>query len=582
MVAPSTRALGAVTSANTGTPSFAEPAGAQPDDIIICAWFQDDARTSATPPTPPAGFSLPNDAPQLNNPLGSSPDHSLQVFIGRRSVVGAGPYTFTIVPGTGGATPFCEGRAAAVQDVFTGSPFYAGPQDGNTSGSSNVSTAPAVSTTNSVNDCYAFYVATNWNGGTWTPPSGYVEQWDANNHIITIADATLATPQTTSPQAVNTASARMNAWVATFLPLSSVVTVTGSATMSLGDLDADATGQVTVLGTGSMPLGGLTTSANGLVTVLGAAIANLGSLSQTATGQRTTNGTATMNLGRLAMNATNVTGGPVILPDDFYTPGPCRPYDYVSFCDIPLESAAVSGYALQAASEIIYYATAQRFDTCQTTLRMCRRTCYGSYFPYGWWEYGYGGPRPALINGQWYNIVCGACGDGCSCSIVSEVMLPGPIQEIVQVTVDGVVLEEGVDYRLDDYRKLVRLGGNQWPICNDLNLGITEVGTWSVTFIGGEPLPALGKLAVGELFCDILADLTGGDCKVPYTVTQLTRQGVTLTFETIQEALKEGFQGLKYTDKFIATYNPDHIRARPYMIDMDGNEPGRVTGTTII
>jgi hypothetical protein len=360
------------------------------------------------------------------------------------------------------------------------------------------------------------------------------------------------------------------------------VTVTGSASMSLGALTETATGQVTVLGTGSMPLGGLTASETGQVTVLGAAAANLGALSQTATGQRTTHGAATMNLGRLAMNATNVTGGPVILPDDFYTPGPCRPYDYVSFCDIPLESAAVSGYALQAASEIIFFVTAQRFDTCQVTLRMCRRTCYGSYFPYGWWEYGYGGPRPALINGQWYNIVCGACGDGCSCSIVSEVMLPGPVQSIVQVTVDGEVLEEGVDYRLDDYRKLVRLGGNQWPVCNNLNLGITEVGTWSVTMLLGEPLPTLGKLAVGELFCDILADLAGGDCKVPYTVTQLTRQGVTLTFETIQEALKEGFQGLKYTDKFIATYNPDHIRARPYMIDMDGNEPGRVTGTTII
>lgn len=219
MAAPSLRALGTVTSGATGTPTFAEPAGAVADDIILCSWFQDDARTSATPPTGPAGFSRPNDAPQLNNPLGGSPDHSLQVFVGRRSDVGAGPYVFTIIPGTGGATPFCEGRAAAIQNVKVDPSFYAGPQDGNTSGSSDVSTAPAVSTTNSVNDCYAFYVATNWNGGAWTPPAGYTEQWDANNRIITFADLTLAAPQTTSPQAVCASSARMNAWVAPFLPI---------------------------------------------------------------------------------------------------------------------------------------------------------------------------------------------------------------------------------------------------------------------------------------------------------------------------------------------------------------------------
>jgi len=216
MAAPSIRSLGTVTSGSTGTPSFAEPAGAVADDVIACIWFQDDARTSIG--TPPTGFAQATDAPQANNPLtGSSPDHSLQVYVGRRSAVGAGPYTFTVVPGTGGTTPFCEGRAVAIQDVPTtvASPFTEAA-DGNTTGSTSSTTAPAVSATSLGPDRLALYAATNWNGGAWTEPSGYTEQWDANNRIATFDSLTLTTAQTTSPQAVCAGNNRMNAWVGIF------------------------------------------------------------------------------------------------------------------------------------------------------------------------------------------------------------------------------------------------------------------------------------------------------------------------------------------------------------------------------
>lgn len=270
--------------------------------------------------------------------------------------------------------------------------------------------------------------------------------------------------------------------------------------------------------------------------------------------------------------------------DDFYSSGPCHPYEYISFCTIPTEAVAISGYALEAASEILYLATGQRFDSCQVTIRPCRKECSGVSWPYlssAWWDVGGygGGPRPALINGAWYNIACGVCGENCSCTMISETLLPGPVQQIVQVTVDGVVLVPNVDYRIDDYRKLVRLGG-VWPLCNDLNKDITEIGTWSVTAIYGEPLPTLGKLAAGELFCDILADLLGGECALPDSVTELTRQGVTMTFETAQEALESGFEGLKYVDRFIRRYNPDNLRTRPMIYDLD-SPTFRVTGTQL-
>ncbi len=282
-----------------------------------------------------------------------------------------------------------------------------------------------------------------------------------------------------------------------------------------------------------------------------------------------------------ALESVNVAAVGSDQADDFYRPGPCHPYDPISMCTLDAASAAVSGVALQAASEILYYATAQRFDSCQVTLRPCRKVCPGENWPplgTGWWEYGQY-PYPALINGLWYNFGCGSCGENCSCVAISETILPGPVQRIVQVTVDGVVLTAGVDYRLDDYRKLVRLG-DIWPNCNNLNEDTSQVGTWSVTAIYGEPLPTLGRIAAGELMCAIIADIIDGGCNLPANVTELARQGVTITLENSKDLLETGFEGLKYVDKFIQRYNPHNLMARPYMYDLD-SPTFRITDTTI-
>lgn len=271
---------------------------------------------------------------------------------------------------------------------------------------------------------------------------------------------------------------------------------------------------------------------------------------------------------------------------EYYTSGPCEPYEYVTRCEIPLEAAPISGAALEAASEFMFHATAQRFSSCQVTLRPCRKQCSGMPWPSpsaGWWEYGVGwggGPRPLLYNGQWFNIICGWCGDECSCSRISEVILPGPVARIVDVLVDGQSLPV-TGYRLDDWRKLVRLGGEQWPRCNNLNFSDAEEGTWSVTAVFGEPTPAMLKLAVGEMLCEIIADWLEGSCDLPDSVTQIVRQGVTMTFENAQEALESGLTGLKWVDRSIMTYNPHRLMGRGTAYDLDA-PTFRVTDTGIL
>jgi hypothetical protein len=194
----------------------------------------------------------------------------------------------------------------------------------------------------------------------------------------------------------------------------------------------------------------------------------------------------------------------------------------------------------------------------------------------------YGGtyPQPALYAGRWYNITCGSCTTGCSCSSVSEVELPGPVYDVTQVKVDGDILTEGTDYRVDDWRLLVRLGGESWPLCNDLNLADTEDGTWSVTYRRGEPLPELGKLALGALTVEFAKlFLCSSDCKLPKPVQSLSRQGVSLTFVDPNELFQARRTGLYVPDLFINTYNPNNLRRRSQVYDIDNPQRTRQVGT---
>lgn len=207
MTAPSLRALGAVTSTSTATPSFAAPAGAVATDVILIGMFTDGAGTTVS--AVPTGFAVAPDTPQTIN-------HELRVFWGRLADVGAGPWAFTL-----SGSVFVEGRAAAIQDCITsGSPWD--DTAGATGGAVNISTAPLVTATSTGNDRYAFYMATNWSGGAWTPPADFTEQWDANTRIITFDDLSMPTAQAITPQAVNASTDKMNAWVGILLPVSTV------------------------------------------------------------------------------------------------------------------------------------------------------------------------------------------------------------------------------------------------------------------------------------------------------------------------------------------------------------------------
>lgn len=256
--------------------------------------------------------------------------------------------------------------------------------------------------------------------------------------------------------------------------------------------------------------------------------------------------------------------------------GPCAAWTPIWTCPdrVSTASPTATGYAVQAATEIVWALSGRQFGTCQVTLRPCRRECYndqwwsssGSIW-YGGitspWGYPYAGP-----NGYWFDLSCGSCSGTCSCSEVSEVILPSPVYSIVNVKMDGTPMATGA-YRVDNNRLLVRLDGQRWPRCNNLAVNDDQPGSWSVTALYGEPVPVGGQLAVGELACEFLRAMAGEDCRLPAGVQSIARQGVTINFPDAGEFLKEGRTGFDLVDRFLAAVNPHHLsqRSRVYSVD---------------
>ena len=260
--------------------------------------------------------------------------------------------------------------------------------------------------------------------------------------------------------------------------------------------------------------------------------------------------------------------------------GPCSPWEPVWTCDVSAKSPTATGIAVEAATEIMWALSGRRFGTCTTTLRPCRRNCYDT----AWWGmYGagwantYTSPGYAYSAGRfgmWFELGCGSCNGECSCSFVSETILPFPVSSVVMVKMDGTPMATGA-YRVDDNRRLVRTDGHAWPRCNDLSKNDDQPGTWSVTASYGEDVPELGKLAVGEMACELLRAMDGKDCRLPPGLTQLTRQGVSITLPLPSELFKEGKTGLYVCDAFISSVNPHGLARRSKVFSVDHRAPRR-------
>ena len=240
--------------------------------------------------------------------------------------------------------------------------------------------------------------------------------------------------------------------------------------------------------------------------------------------------------------------------------GPCSAWPIqCSCCDTGTASPAVTGAAAMAATEVLWALSGRRFDECPVTLYPCRdRECSSMAEPFGngWYT-------PALIDGLWYNLGCaGGCSGSCDCNTVHSFTLPGPVARITSITIDGELVPTGA-YVLMNARKVYRIDGEAWPLCND------PPGSWAVAVTYGHEVPELGLLAAAELMCEFVKACTGEKCRLPVNVTAQTRQGISQQFIDTRQLLEQGFIGLYLSDLFIQTFNPAHLTSRPRVYSPD-------------
>lgn len=272
--------------------------------------------------------------------------------------------------------------------------------------------------------------------------------------------------------------------------------------------------------------------------------------------------------------------GEVLLAVDYEAP--CEwPADY-SACGgglpEPLASLPASGVVMfeKMAATYLWNWTGRKYGACPVTIRPCRDNCLEGVNTFN----GLGGTgltgapwTPVIIDGAWHNIGCGTCGDSCGCGTTESIKLPGPIQSILSIQIDGVILPPTA-YRVDNHFFLVRMDGGSWPSCQDIDAPNGEVGTWSITYTRGIPVPSGGQVAAG-LLANELAKAACGDksCGLPQRVQSITRQGVTVAVLDSFDDIDTGHTGIWLIDSWVASVtrrprnwrvrNPDQRGPRP-------------------
>jgi hypothetical protein len=222
-------------------------------------------------------------------------------------------------------------------------------------------------------------------------------------------------------------------------------------------------------------------------------------------------------------------------------------------------------WAQQVASSRLHILTAYRWGLCEDLVRPCGpRVCRQ---PVGCGPSAFGGVpagyplAPYLSNGQMYN-----CGCGCSsCEIGCTIVLPGPVNEVLSVTVDGAELAPEVDWFVNGEGALVKTDGC-WPHSQDMRAACGEEGSFCVRYLRGiNPAADADAIrAVSHLACALYTQACGGKCPSLKNATRITRGDV--EYEKVPGARDTGVEP---ADEWLDLVNPRRIMQVPYVRSLD-------------
>ncbi|MGV9742854.1 hypothetical protein [Nocardia farcinica] len=225
-------------------------------------------------------------------------------------------------------------------------------------------------------------------------------------------------------------------------------------------------------------------------------------------------------------------------------------------------SAALDKAVAEALASASLWALSGRvFGVCEETVRPCPdappkpSTYAGPSGHAGWW--------PTRINPGWASGGCG-CTTPCRCSAHrTRVALPGPVDSIVSVRIDGALVDP-VAYRVQDRRWLVRIDGQLWPARQDLTVPDDAPGAFVVRYRRGIPIPPEALAVLRDLAVEFIkARRSGGKCAIPARAQSIVRQGVDIELVDPATLYDGGLTGVESVDRWLASVNPGGKRRAP-------------------
>ena len=229
-------------------------------------------------------------------------------------------------------------------------------------------------------------------------------------------------------------------------------------------------------------------------------------------------------------------------------------------------------FAIGVATDLLYVLSGRQFRTGRSLVRPTPiDSAYGnqSYlYPYSSMS-GYGAAWGFAAGWAWTAMGMGWWQGG---QDLSEVVLQGPVTEINSVWVDGAILEP-TDYTLYDRRRLVRnvdatgQTTGAWPWNQQLQLPLSQPGTWAIDYNWGRNPPASGKAACIELAIEVARSLSGEDTtRLPARVISVSTQGVATAVGDALTYIRESLTGIPIVDLFLQAHNKAGLRRRTIMI----------------
>jgi hypothetical protein len=165
---------------------------------------------------------------------------------------------------------------------------------------------------------------------------------------------------------------------------------------------------------------------------------------------------------------------------------------------------------------------------------------------------------PHIENGVFVNSCPCDIGSTCSCDMQCSVRLPGPVAEVTEVKVDGLVVAPAA-YEVYEWSDLVRVDGECWPLCQDFTADTDEVGSFLVTYDRGIEPPPGADCVTGILAAEIAKACVGTACRLPRNVSSVSRQGVNVSFISPEELVKMRLTGIPEVDMWVVADNPDRL-----------------------